>query len=226
MNGTVTKVIQHTHDVKSIFLKTEKKIDFIPGQFMMVGSVINGKLIKRAYSLCNAPSDEILEICVRIVDGGALSPVLFSINENDEVNLEGPYGNFKLDPQLKEAVLIGAGTGIAPLICMLRHSKNHGWKTHFTLVYAIRNPGSILYEKELYQLAKSENVKFYPVIQDTSIDWNGLKGRISQDMLVKIIANKHQIYYLCGPPVMIKSVEEILRMMGVEKPFVKTDKWD
>lgn len=225
MKGTVEKIIQWNPDTKTILIRPERRVTFIPGQFMMVSLIVNGKLESRAFSLCNTPNEELLEITFRIIPQGKLSPQLFNLKEGDEMIITGPYGNFRLDFNDKNAVLIAGGTGIAPLMSMIRYNKYHGWPIKMILFYSARKPANFLYMDEIKGYAMDNKLTFIPISQDPNEVPEGfITGRIKKEMISSYVdLNSH--FYLCGSPLMIKEIELELKDMGVEKASVRTDKW-
>ena len=227
MKGAVIKTSIWNEDTKSIFIQSEKRINFIPGQFMMVGLETNGKLEKRAFSICNTPDEEHVEITFKRFAEGKLSPKLFDLKEGDELIIEGPYGNFRLNFEDKNAVLIAGGTGIAPLMSMIRYNKYHNWPMYLTVFYSAKNPSNILYRQELERYHMEKRIHFIPISQDNSQVPNGfITGRVTNELITSHVKNMtEQSFYLCGPPKMITEIEAELRKSGIEKQRIKTDKW-
>ncbi len=225
MKARIVRVHEWSSDTKSFYLRPEHHVPFIPGQFVMVGLMLNGKLEKRAYSLCNNPDDETLEITFKMYSQGKLSPALFKLKEGDELILEGPYGNFRLDMQDQKAVLIAGGTGIAPLMSMIRLNQTHSLPMRLTLIYSAPNAGRIIYREELEKLAHQNHITLIQLTQDHA-DTRYLHGRINEVFLKAHVTDLDQTFYLCGSPKMISEIEVALRSLGVDKSRIKTDKWD
>ena len=227
MKGIVANTVLWNKDTKTLLIKPERHVDFIPGQFMMVSLVVNEKLESRAFSLCNTPDEELLEITLKVIPDGRLSPKLFELNDGDEVILAGPYGNFRLNFDDKNAVLIAGGTGIAPLMSMIRYNKNHDWPMHLTVIYSAKNPEGILYRAELEGYHTEKKMDFIPISQDaTALPEGFITGRITSDFIAKHVKNvSEQRFYLCGSPKMITEIEADLRKSGVDKDMIRTDKW-
>ncbi len=227
MKAVILSRIQHNEDTVTIIVKPEEKISFVAGQFVMIELMdSNGAVHRRAYSLCGAPEDEALEITFKLNPQGKLTPLLFDKKEEDVITVEGPYGHFKLSDNVSHAVLIGGGTGIAPLMSMMRHIKARNWPIKITLFYGVRNVQSLLYQTEIEQYALDEKIEFIPVVQEADAVWQGAKGRINAEKLKESIHNNEtQEFYLCGPAPMVKDLEIALSELGVSKNRIKTDKW-
>lgn len=227
MKGKIIKIHTWTEDTKSFFIQPEKKINFIPGQFMMIGLEINGKLEKRSFSLCNTPDEEHLEITFKKYEQGKLSPMLFELKEGDELLLEGPYGNFRLIFEDKNAVLVAGGTGIAPLISMIRYNKHHKWLMNLIVIYSAKNSANILYRQELEGYHRDKKIHFIPISQaQDGLPAGFITGRITNELISMHTNISKQRFYLCGPPKMITEIEIELRKSGIEKAQIRTDKWE
>lgn len=227
------EVVQETPDVKAFRLEYPKDRDFkfYPGQFMMV-SFPNDPEIKysRAYSIASSPENKkYIEFALDKV--AKFTEKMFSLKGGEVLKLKGPYGKFYFDENIKNnLLLVAGGTGITPLMGIIRHSADKKLSNKITLLYSVKEPELIIYRKELESL-KSRNRNFdYAVTitrpEESAEKWSGRTGRIGIDFLKENIENaKETIYFLCGPNEFVKSVISMLESLGVSKEQIRTDVW-
>lgn len=197
--------------------------------------------VTRAYSMANYPGEQgIIKLNVRIAtpppgqEGtppGQVSSYIFNLQAGDEVTISGPFGEFFMDQSDSEVILLGGGAGMAPLrshIFDLFKAKKTNRKISFW--YGGRSLREVFYQKELNQLAKeNENFDYHLVLSDPQPEdnWQGLSGYvhtvIKEQYLDHHPAPEDINYYLCGPPMMNKSVQSMLSSLGVEPENIHFD---
>src|SRR3984957_3768817 len=114
-------------EVRHFFFEVPEveKFAFVPGQFVSMNQVVNGKKITRAYSLASAPSEtNRFELCLNLVHEGLLSPRLFQMQPGDSIEIRPLLGMFVLRNPAREAIFIATGTGIAPFRSILKAHLN------------------------------------------------------------------------------------------------------
>ena len=232
-NLKLLEVIQETPDVRAFRFEYPKdnEFNFYPGQFMMV-SFINDLEIKyaRAYSIASSPGNKkYIEFALDKV--AKFTEKMFSLKSGEVLKLKGPYGKFYFDENIKnDLLLVAGGTGITPLIGIIRHSADKKLSNKIKFLYSVKEPELIIYRKELESL-KSKNRNFdYSVTitrpEESSEEWGGRTGRIDVDFLKENMENaKETICFLCGPNEFVKSVIAMLESLGVSKEQIRTDVW-
>lgn len=199
--------------------------------------------IFRAYSLANPPIEKsILRFTVRIATPppgvseappGVGSSYIFNLKPGDRVTLSGPYGEFFVKDTDREMCFIGGGAGMAPLRSHVLHQLNTlKTKRKISFWYGARSKMELFFEQEFRNLEKEyENFTFrvalsHPKPED---DWKGMTGFIHQcvhdDYLRKHEDPTEIEYYLCGPPMMIDAIEDMLDNLGVEPEMIAYDKF-
>jgi Na+-transporting NADH:ubiquinone oxidoreductase subunit F len=197
----------------------------------------------RAYSLANPPSEpDVLKFTIRIatpppgatdIPPGIGSSFVFNLKPGDRVTLTGPYGEFLVKDTEKEMCFLGGGAGMAPLRSQILHElETEGAKRKITFWYGARSLQELFYYDEFKALeAKHENFTFYVSLSDPQPedDWNGLTGYIHNCAYEQYLS-KHKDpteieYYLCGPPMMIDAVVNMLDSLGVEPEMIAYDKF-
>jgi len=216
-----------------------KEFDFKPGQFIMIeldledqeGFTVEegkSKTQKRAFSISSSPTEkEYLELTVKPPENASfVSKYLIDcVKVGDIFKIKGPYGLFVFDKEksAKNVMLIGAGSGIAPLISVIRYINTNKLDINCKLLFANKIEEEILWREELESIAKN-NSKFLYEFTLTREDWQGTKGRIDKEMILRSIDNLEETdFYLCGPPEMVKNIQQILLDFGVVKDKIKRE---
>jgi len=197
----------------------------------------------RAYSLANPPSEpDVLKFTIRIatpppgaadVPPGIGSAFMFKLKPGDRVILTGPYGEFAIKNTEREMCFLGGGAGMAPLRSQIYHQLNTvGTKRKMSFWYGARSLKELFYYDEFKTLEKRfENFSFHVSLSDPQPEdhWQGMTGYIHQ-CSYDLYLNKHKDpteieYYLCGPPVMLDAVIDMLDSLGVEPEMIAYDKF-
>ena len=197
----------------------------------------------RAYSLANPPSEKnILRFTVRIATPppgvaiappGAGSSYIFNLKKGDKVTLSGPYGDFFVKDTDKEMCFIGGGAGMAPLRSQIFHQLNTINTSRITSFwYGARSKMELFFDDEFRALEdKFDNFAYNVALSEPQPEdnWDGMTGFIHQclyDNYLKTHPDPTEIeYYLCGPPMMLDAVMEMLDSLGVEPEMIAFDKF-
>ncbi|MFN2353020.1 MAG: NADH:ubiquinone reductase (Na(+)-transporting) subunit F, partial [Desulfopila sp.] len=195
--------------------------------------------VTRAYSMANYPGEKgIIMLNVRIAtppDGkappGQVSSYIFNLKEGDEVTISGPYGEFYLEYSDAEMVFIGGGAGMAPLRSHLfQLFKTDKTSREVSFWYGARSTKELFYMEDFEKLAQDhDNFSFHVALSDPQPEdnWDGDTGFIHLVLYEKYLkdhpAPEDIRYYMCGPPMMTKSVLEMLDNLGVEKDNIRYD---
>lgn len=232
----IKEIVRETADTITIHLKQPlfRKIPYYAGQFLtLIVKDKLGKKYRRAYSLCSAPHlDSTLAVTVKRVEGGIVSNLLNdTLKENDKVEIMEPTGNFVLrthPDNSRHIVLFGAGSGITPLMSMLKVALAYESNSVVSLIYTCRNEENIIFKNQLDKLKEKHGDRFnliYVLTQPKmALKENYFEGRISKEFvkttLEKLPNNKDRIFYLCGPEGMMNTIQETLAEMNVSKDTV------
>ncbi len=208
------------HELASTFL-------FKEGQNITIKKMINGEETRRSYSICNAPHEHELKIAVKKVPGG-----LFSQFAND-VLLAGeilevlpPTGKFNAHLTGKDAgnyLAIAAGSGITPVIAIIKHTLQTQPESNFTLVYGNQSRSSIIFFEELEALKNKYMQRFnlINVLSREKTDATINYGRITTEKLtaLQLLVNYNDMddIYICGPEAMIFSASSFFESLGINK---------
>lgn len=233
LNLEVISAKRETEDTISLILKEKsgKEVSFTPGQFLTFIFDYEGGEVRRGYSICTSPNQlPEMGVAIKRVGEGFTSDYLFDkLKEGEVFQSVPPLGNFTIetDPNTKrEMVLFGAGSGITPLMSMLKAVLENEPESKVTLIYGNRNEDSIIFRDELNELEEKYGNRFkvYYTLSRPSDEWKGHTGRITIDktrQLYKDISPSEDAhYYLCGPEGMMLNVIDALKENGVAKDHI------
>lgn len=221
------KLIKKTKETPTVIVfrfKPEQNVSFKPGQWMM----LYGSGMKRAYSISSEPSENFLEFTIRIYEhDSSFSSYLNKLKAGDEIEAKGPFGMFLLEEKAKSIVFIAGGTGIAPLMSMIRHIARNNLPIKMALLFSCKTKNDIIHHEELERLEKRDKIKLVCTLtEEEPGEWTGHTGRIDEKMMRKNISDtKDTFYYICGPVEMINDMAETLLKVGVDRKRIKFEKW-
>ena len=233
MNLVLDRIEQQTHDTKTLrfLVPRERRFQAKPGQFLIFHWIIDGKQVPRSYTMSSSPThSSYLEITPKRVTNGSVSHFLHEqIKLGLSVEATGPYGRFYFDESIHPSiVLIAAGSGITPMISMLRYINDRRLSTLVTLLYCVRTREDIIFETELEKLRGScPNLDYCVCLSQPDESWNGQKGRLSQQLIVdRVIDLRTPTFFLCGPSGFMEHAYLILRSLEVEESRITQESFD
>jgi ferredoxin-NADP reductase len=215
---------QQTHDTKTLRFQVpeERRLLAKPGQFLAFRWTVDGQPVSRSYTISSSPVHEnYVEITPKRAENGSVSVFL-----NDRakpglmVEASGPYGRFCFDQALhKSIVLIAAGSGITPMISMLRYIDDLKLPTRVTLLYCVRTGADIIFQDELARLGSSlHNFKYQVCLSRPHADWEGPSGRLTGELISQHVLDVDSpTFFLCGPKGFMENAREILAVLGVSQ---------
>jgi ring-1,2-phenylacetyl-CoA epoxidase subunit PaaE len=233
----VKEVKSETADAVSVSFEVpaelQSSFNYIPGQYTTLKLTVNGQPVNRSYSFCSSPfMEEPITIAVKRVSGGVGSNY---INDNFkpgvEVEVMEPMGKFHstIDANNeKHYVLFGGGSGITPVISILKSVLVKEPKSRVTLFYGNRNENSIIFKERLEQLLGQYADRFKLVyIFDAALNTaHPYTGFVVKDMALRLLREntnlnfQHAEFFICGPTPMMKEVESALSVLGIPKERV------
>lgn len=236
--ATIEKIENLSETVRHFIINLGESMEFKAGQFINLSFEQDGQTYRKPYSLASDPKlakeQNKIELCIKLVDTGTLTPHLWHKKENEKVNIMGPLGLFTLQENQQEQnmVFIGTGTGIAPLRAMIKEeiekqnqfhnetenieSENVTQNKNLILILGVRFENEILYKEEFEKLEKENpNFKFVPIVSRPTDTWQARKGHV-QDNLEFIDIGSSQ-FYMCGLPAMVEAVKEKLLQSGAQE---------
>lgn len=221
------------------------------GQYLTLKFVVNGKEERRAYSMSSAPRDEEISVTVKRVEGGIVSNHIANhVKAGDLVEVMPPQGRFLVKPDpaaRRDYYLFGAGSGITPLMSILRTLLEEEPKSRVHLLYGNRDEQNIIFDQQLAALQKRHegqllvrHILSRPIKEKAGglrglfgggkVSWNGSVGRIDIKAVQTFLndypgAVADKQYYICGPGQMIDNVEQALLGLGVKKAVIHSERF-
>jgi Na+-transporting NADH:ubiquinone oxidoreductase subunit F len=219
-----------TSDIRKIRIKLidPESISFKPGQYVQIRFDAGGDYDYRAYSVASHPDEQNeIELNVKLIPEGLGSTYLHSLKQGDAVYFSGPYGDFFLNTESnRKIVCCAGGVGLAPLKAIAHYWLAHSPDREIEFYYGSRTTKD-LYDHEVFrELAeKSPNFKYYPALSDEDPDWDGDNGFIHTIIDKHLEGGEKAEAYLCGPPIMIDAVTDVLLSKGVTEERILYDKF-
>jgi propane monooxygenase reductase subunit len=226
----VEQITHLTHDIRGIQLRllSPATLDFTAGQYVDVR--VPGTDEWRSYSMANPPSrNGEIEIMVKLMTGGLFSGyVAQQLKLGEKLTGQGPYGNFHLRDSNREALFIAGGSGMAPILSLLRDLAEERSERPVTYFYGARARRDLFQLEELQALEQQlPHFRFIPALSEPAADdaWEGETGLIT-DVVKRWVANgAGKAAYMCGPTAMIDAAIVTLTRMGVQEQDIFYDKF-
>ena len=228
---TIKEIKRETNDAVSITFDIPEKLvsefKFIAGQYITIKKELDGKELRRAYSICSDPESGKLKVAVKSVEGGTFSVYATTqLKKGDKLEVSIPEGRFLLKPQSsKNYIAIAAGSGITPVMSMLKASLHNN--STFTLIYGNKTPKDTIFKERLDVLKKMYATRLnVHYIYSQEQDNNALFGRCDKGNINYFLKNEYKTTnfdeaFLCGPENMIKTATEVLISNNIEKESEK-----
>jgi ferredoxin-NADP reductase len=231
--GEVVGVIAETPRVRSIRLAVPEWPGHRPGQHVDVRlTAEDGYQAQRSYSIGSAPEAEHVELTVERLDEGEVSPYLVDeLRIGDLLELRGPIGGYFVWEARTGGplFLVAGGSGVVPLMAMLRHRAAVGSSAPARLLYSSRTLEDVIYARELERLAASgEGLGVvHTLTRRQPADWTGYDRRIDAEMLAEAgwPAEDNPAVYVCGPTPLVEAVATTLVDLGHEPARIKTERF-
>lgn len=229
---TVKEVKKETSDCVSVSFDVpaalQETFRFTQGQYITLRKVINGEEVRRSYSICSSPFDNELRVAIKKVNGGLFSSwANESLQKGMALEIMPPQGKFftQLNPTAKnQYVAFAAGSGITPILSIIKTTLLTEPNSNFTLIYGNRNRHSIIFKEALESLKNKFMGRFSIayILSREKTDASIHFGRIDQEkcqQLCKTLLQPEKIaaYFLCGPEEMIFGVKQALEEVGVDQ---------
>ncbi len=209
----------------------KKKVSFNPGQYLewtVSHPHSDSRGIRRYFTIASSPTEETLRIRVKIPkDSSTFKKALLALQENDEIVASQLAGDFVLPKKGQQKyTFIAGGIGITPFRSIIKNALDLQEKRDVILFFANRHESEIVY-KELFEKAKEIGLRTVYILTDSDAipqNWQGRKGRITEQMIQEEIPDyKERMYYLSGPNSMVEAYKALLLTIGVSRNAIVTD---
>jgi ferredoxin-NADP reductase len=230
--ANVVELIDETPRVKSIALDAAGLTPHRPGQHVDVRlTAEDGYQAQRSYSIASEPENPALVLTVERLDDGEVSPYLVEeLRPGDQLELRGPIGGyFAWDAAVGgPLLLVAGGSGVVPLMAMLRHRLASGSDAPVRLLASWRAAEDIIYAAELERLAGHDGIEVvHTLTRAQPPGWSGYRRRVDQAMLREVAwppeAAPHA--FVCGPTSFVESVASDLVALGHDPRRIRTERF-
>lgn len=204
---------------------------FTAGQYITLKLTLDGEEIRRAYSICSSPDSGELRVAIKSVSVGAFSTFANStLKAGDLIEVSRPEGKFTFEPSasnVKNYAAFAAGSGITPVMSILKNVLENEPQSTFVLVYGNKTPEQAIFHDHLHELQQKYTGRLFVHFMYSQAKIDGaLFGRIERSTVNYILNNKHKEmdfdkFYLCGPEAMINTVSETLKEHNVKEKDIK-----
>ena len=219
--ATVTEVKQETPRVKSFRFDIPMWMEHLPGQHYDVRlTAPDGYRAQRSYSIASSPLDVgQIELTIDLLDDGEVSPYFHEVVEaGDQVELRGPFTSYFVWRGEAPVVLVGGGSGVVPLMAMLRHKRRTMPELDMRLVYSVRYPNDVIYADEIDDDAALTYTREAPE------GWTGPTGHIDAELLHGP-AEGARLAFVCGSNGFVETASSLLLELGMEPSAIRTERF-
>lgn len=219
-----TALLQSVHRVSESVVRlvlqvaSGDRLNFLPGQYVNIA--VPNSTATRAYSFGNEPNSDELIFYVRLIEGGAMGEYLLRrARPGERLRLQGPVGRFFLRDAARPVLMIAGGTGLAPMLSILRHLATSGeTPPRILLVYGANRPSDLFGLDELAELkAKVDCLETVVCVATGESGWTGPIGFVSDVAAAQDMDFGAVDVYLCGPPPMIEHAQTLLMARGARR---------
>jgi ferredoxin-NADP reductase len=231
--GSVVEIRRESAGVATIALDVPGWPGHLAGQHVDLRLTSeDGYQAQRSYSIASPSGTETLDLTVEYVQGGEVSPFLLGdLVVGDTLEVKGPIGgHFTWRPgDGRPLLLVAGGSGIVPLMAMLRERARASDSTPARLIYSARTLGSLIYHEELNLLAAHGSAfsVTYTLTREQAGRWTGHRRRVDRAMLEAsgFSADMKPLAFVCGPTPLVEQVATDLLGLGYQEDFIKTERF-
>lgn len=228
----VVDVVTETPRVRSLVLGVPGWPGHLAGQHLDVRlTAADGYQAQRSYSISSAPEDARLTLSVERLDDGEVSPYLTDeLKAGDKLELRGPIGLYFVweASSTEPLLLVGGGSGVCPLVAMLRHRAARSSRVPARLLYSVRDLGDVIFRSELDRLSAGEGLEvILTLTREQPPGWTGYGRRVDADMLAEVAwpPERRPLVYVCGPTPFVEAVAGSLVALGHDPNRIKTERF-
>lgn len=220
--ATVAAIKRETPTVKSFRLQVPMWMPHLPGQHYDVRlTAPDGYVAQRSYSIASSPLDENeVELTIDRLDDGEVSPYFHDVvREGDQVEVRGPFASYFVWRGEAPVLLLGGGSGVVPLMCILRHRRRTMPDLPMRLVYSVRTPADVIFADEL---GSDAAITF---TRESPDGWDGHTGRIDAALVAQTAYDASGTAFVCGTNGFVESAVGLLLDAGYLPARIKTERF-
>ena len=190
----------------------------------------DGYQAQRSYSIASAPEDAAVAITVERLDDGEVSPFLVGeVRAGDSLELRGPIGGYFVwhATDARPVLLIGGGSGVVPLMAMIRHRARANSSTPMRLLYSSRTYDDVIYRDELERLAGGGLTVSHTLTRSQPAGWKGYARRLDREMIADVAwpVAEQPVVFICGPTPFVEAAASLLVDHGYDPGWVRTERF-
>jgi ferredoxin-NADP reductase len=231
--GEVAEVIQETPRVSSLALQVPGWPGHLAGQHVDVRlTADDGYQAQRSYSIASAPEDSRVILTVERLEDGEVSPYLVGeVRAGDKIELRGPIGGYFVWEAGEERplLLVAGGSGIVPLMAMIRHHAAAGSTANVRLLYSSRAFDDVIYRDELATLSAGGTrlQVSHTLTRSQPPGWEGYSRRIDGEMVAEVAWPRKDSpsVFICGPTAFVETAAGLLLESGYDANWIKTERF-
>jgi ferredoxin-NADP reductase len=221
--GTITQIKRETPSVKSFRIALPMWMAHLPGQHYEVRlTAPDGYVAQRSYSIASSPLDEgDVELTIDRLEEGEVSPYFHDVlEEGDEVEVRGPFASYFVWRGEMPVLLVGGGSGVVPLMSMLRHRRRTMPDLPMRLIYSVRTGEDVIYADELGSDAVLTFTKSPPE------GWQGHTGRLDKQLISDQAGPfLGGLAFLCGTNGFVEAASQLLLELGLPAQQLRTERF-
>jgi len=231
--GTLAEIRQETARVASLYFDIPEWAGHVAGQHVDVRlTAEDGYVAERSYSIASPPEETRVALTVERLDDGEVSPYLVGeLQVGDKLELRGPIGGFFVWRAENERplFLIAGGSGVVPLMAMLRHREKAKGNAPARLLFSSRTEMDIIYRTELDRLVEAADglAVYHTLTREKPAGWKGFARRIDAAMMQEVAWQKEAdpAVFICGPTSFVEAAAQLLVAMGYPPASIKTERF-
>ena len=231
--GEVADIVHETPKVASLVIDVPGWPGHLAGQHVDVRlTADDGYQAQRSYSIASPPEEQRLSITVERLEDGEVSPYLVGeLHPQDKLELRGPIGGYFVwrAGDSRPLLLIAGGSGVVPLMAMIRHRAVVKDSTPLRLLYSSRSIADVIYREELERLAgadRSLDIR-HALTRAQPPGWQGYGRRLDRQMIEDVAwpASKTPLVFICGPTSFVEAGASLLIEHGYDQSWIKTERF-
>jgi len=230
--ATVRELVAETAHATTIVLELPGWPGHLAGQHVDVRlTAADGYQAERSYSIASAPESELLSLTIERIDDGEVSPYLVGeLRPGDELELRGPIGG-PFTWRVEDGgplLLVAGGSGLVPLMAMLRHRRARASTIDTRLLLSARSLADVIYRDELARLAADPGLAIHQTLtRERPDDWTGFARRVDGEMLAAVgpTPAERPLIFVCGPTPFVESVADALVEIGHDPAAIRTERF-
>ena len=231
--GTLAEIVQETPRVSSLYFDVPDWPGHEAGQHVDVRlTADDGYQAERSYSIASPPEDSRLALTVERLDDGEVSPYLVGeLRPGDKLELRGPIGGYFVwrGDDERPLLLVAGGSGVVPLMSMLRHRASIRSRTPAVLLFSSRTLADVIYREELDRLQDAgEGLRVvHTLTREKPAGWTGFTRRIDEPMLRDVgwPKERNPAVFICGPTPFVEAAASLLVDMGHDARAIRTERF-